>query len=98
MSRAALKEQLPRLVYEAADMDVAPTLEELFASRCNDTPVVRELLEEVLVELRGERELSIVDNTGRERPRTTTIAWEDRIVIPKQRSLFSVFSTPAKKA
>jgi three-Cys-motif partner protein len=98
MSRAALKEQLPRLVYEAADMDVAPTLEELFASRCNDTPVVRELLEEVLVELRAERELTIIDSTGKERPRANTIAWEDRIVVPKQRSMFSAFTSTKKSS
>lgn len=97
MSRAALKEQLPRLIYDAADTDVAPTLEELFTSRCNDTPVVRELLEGVLLELRGEKELSIVDSSGKERPRTNTIAWEDRIVIPKQRSMFSVFTPLQKK-
>lgn len=98
MSRAALKEQLPRLVFEAADLDVAPTLEALFASRCNDTPVVREILEEVLLELRAEKELAIIDSEGKERPRTTTIAWEDRIVIPKQRSMFSVFSGASKKS
>ncbi len=97
LSRSALKEQLPRIIYEAADADEAPTLEQLFTSRCNDTPVVRELLEEVLVELRLEQELSIIDSSGKERPRTNTIAWEDRIVPPKQRSMFSAFGKPKSK-
>jgi Transposase DDE domain group 1 len=42
LSRAELKQQLPRLIYQAADSDVAPSLEDLFGIRCNDTPVVRE--------------------------------------------------------
>jgi len=97
LSRKALKEQLPRLIYDAADTDIAPTLEDLFSERCNDTPVVRELLEEVLVDLRNDGELTIVDGRGKERPRTTSVAWEDRIVIPRQRNLFSSYSKTTKK-
>ena len=92
LSRAALKQQLPHLIYEAADSDIAPSLEQLFGIRCNDTPVVRELLEEVLISLRGERELIIVDETGREKPRANTIEWTDRIKLPAQRSFFGPLS------
>lgn len=92
LSRAALKEQLPRLIYEAADTDIAPSLEQLFGIRCNDTPVVRELLEEVLISLRGDRQLVIVDETGREKPRANTIEWSDRIKLPDQRSFFGPLS------
>jgi three-Cys-motif partner protein len=88
LSRAELKQQLPRLIYQAADSDVAPSLEELFGIRCNDTPVVRELLEEVLISLRGDRELLIVDETGRAKPRANSIEWTDRIKLPAQRSFF----------
>jgi three-Cys-motif partner protein len=80
LSRAVLKQQLPNLIYKAADSDIAPSLEELFGIRCNDTPVVRELLEETLIALRAERELIIVDETGRAKPRANTIEWSDRIV------------------
>jgi three-Cys-motif partner protein len=86
LSRLVLKQQLPKLIYEAADADIAPSLEDLFSRRCNDTPVVRELLEEVLLDLRNESELTIIDERGKERPRTTKVAWEDRIVLPRQRS------------
>jgi hypothetical protein len=92
LSRTALKQQLPRLIYQAADSDVAPSLEELFGIRCNDTPVVRELLEETLIALRGEREVIIVDETGREKPRANTIEWTDRIKLPAQRSFFGPMS------
>jgi hypothetical protein len=92
LSRAELKQQLPRLIYQAADSDVAPSLEDLFGIRCNDTPVVRELLEEVLISLRGDRELVIVDETGRPKPRANTIEWTDRIKLPAQRSFFGPLS------
>ena len=92
LSRAALKRQLPRLIYQAADSDIAPSLEELFGIRCNDTPVVRELLEETLIALRGERELIIVDETGRAKPRANTVEWTDRIMLPAQRSFFGPLS------
>lgn len=97
LSRATLKEQLPRIIFDAAEADASPTLETLFSQRCNDTPVVRELLEEVLVDLRSERELMIVDENGKERPRTTTVEWTDRIVLPRQRTLFSAIALATKK-
>jgi hypothetical protein len=91
LSRTVLQQQLPKIIYDAADTDVAPTLEHLFGLRCNDTPVVRELLEEVLISLRNEGEISIVDEAGRNKPRTNTVAWSDRIVLSPQRSLFGPF-------
>lgn len=91
-SRTALKEQLPRLIYDAADADVAPTLEDLFGLRCNDTPVVREIIEEVLVSLRDAGEVSFVSEDGKEKPRANTVAWRDRIVLPPQRSFLSGFA------
>jgi three-Cys-motif partner protein len=93
LSRAKLTEQLPRLIYDAADSDVAPTLEQIFGLRCNDTPVVRELLEEVLLSLRSEGELSVVDEAGRTKPRANTIEWSDRILLSPQRNFFGPFST-----
>jgi three-Cys-motif partner protein len=92
MSRAKLTDQLPRLIYDAADSDIAPTLEQIFGLRCNDTPVVRELLEEVLLSLRQEGELSVVDEAGRIKPRANNIDWTDRIVLSPQRSFFGPFS------
>lgn len=92
LSRAALHEQLPRIIYEAADADVAPSLEQVFGLRCNDTPVVREILEEVLISLRNEREISIVDESGRVKPRANTVEWTDRVVLSPQRSFFGPFS------
>jgi three-Cys-motif partner protein len=92
MSRKALRDELPRAIYDAANSDIAPTLEEVFGQRCNDTPVVREQLEEVLIELRDAKELTIVGENGKIRPRTLTVDWTDRIVLPRQMSFLGPFS------
>jgi three-Cys-motif partner protein len=96
LSRSKLTDQLPRLIYDAADSDMAPTLEQIFGLRCNDTPVVRELLQEVLLSLRGAGELSIVDEAGRVKPRANSIEWSDRVVLSPQRSFFGPFSNLKK--
>jgi hypothetical protein len=92
LSRAKLTDQLPQLIYDAADSDIAPTLEQIFGLQCNDTPIVRELLEDVLLSLRTEGELSIVDESGRVKPRANSIEWSDRIVRSPQRNFFGPFS------
>lgn len=97
LSRSALREQLPRLIYDAADTDVAPTLEDIFGLRCNDTPVVREMLEDVIVSLRDANEVIIADEAGRAKPRANTIEWSDRIVLAPQPSFFGPFSSFTKK-
>lgn len=89
-SRAALVKQLPDLIIKAADSDTAPTLDDLFGMNCNDTPVVREILEEVLVSLRDEKQLKLVTEDGKERPKTKTVEWSDRIVLPEQRTFFQM--------
>jgi len=92
VSQKALRDELPRAIYESVNSDVAPTLEEVFGQQCNDTPVVRDMLQSALVELRDAKELTIVGENGRERPRTTTVEWSDRIVLPRQMSFFGPFS------
>ena len=92
ISRAKLMDQLPRLIYGAANADIAPTLEQIFGLRCNDTPVVRELLQEALLSLRTEGELCLVDEAGRAKPRANSIEWTDRIVLSRQPNLFGPFA------
>ena len=89
LSRSTLMEQIPRKIRTAIDADLAPSLETLFGSHCNDTPVTREIFESVLLDLRDEKEIIIEDATGKEKPRAKTVAWTDRIVLARQRSLFS---------
>ena len=91
-SRAALRDQLPRLIVDSADADLAPSLEDLFGLHCNDTPVVRELLEEVLLALRTEGDISIVGEGGTEKRRARKVEWTDRVVLKPQRTLFGPFA------
>lgn len=88
-SLRVVAEQVPQIVREGADTTNArPTIRELFVARCNDTPVTRSLLEEAVVRLRDAGELRIESKDGRDRPRATTISWEDKIVVPPQRTFW----------
>ena len=93
-SRLALLEQIPRQIRGAIDADLAPSLEMLFGNQCNDTPVTKEMFEQVLVELRDEKEVRIEDISGKEKPRTQSVSWTDRIILARQPSLFSRLNAP----
>lgn len=88
-SEAAVLEQLPRMIH-AANRDGAGLLvEELFAGNCSDTPVTSDILARQLILLRDEGELLIVSPDGSKKPRTKNLGWEDRLILPSERSLFS---------
>lgn len=89
LSHKVLMEQIPYKIRAAIDSDIAPSLETLFGNHCNDTPVTREIFEEVLISLRDEGEIRIEDDLGKDKPRTQTVAWTDRIMLARQPSLFS---------
>ncbi|RYG89161.1 MAG: three-Cys-motif partner protein TcmP, partial [Alphaproteobacteria bacterium] len=91
-SRLALLNQIPLQIRGAIDADLAPSLESLFGNHCNDTPVTKEIFEQALIELRDEKEIRIEDESGKEKPRTHSVLWTDRIVLAKQPTLFSRFS------
>ncbi|HVJ42371.1 MAG TPA: three-Cys-motif partner protein TcmP [Dongiaceae bacterium] len=89
-SALELRDQLPQMILEASQSDIAPSLEQLFVSKSNDTPVVRDMMSGALLDLRNDRELTIVDEHGRVKPRAKTIEWSDRIVLSAQRSFFDL--------
>jgi hypothetical protein len=64
-------------------------VENLFAGNCNDTPVTSEILTSQLLLLRDEGELSIISGEGKQKPRAKTIDWDDRLILPRQRTMFS---------
>ncbi|WP_448954891.1 three-Cys-motif partner protein TcmP [Labrys neptuniae] len=88
-SEAAVLGQLPRMIHAAQKQGSDLTLEELFASQCNETPVTSDILTGQLLFLRDEGELAIVDENGSQKFRSKHIDWTDRILLPSQRSLFS---------
>jgi three-Cys-motif partner protein len=92
-SEAAVLEQLPRMI-RAANRDGGGGLsvQDLFAGNCNDTPVTSDILSRQLILLREEGELSIVAESGAQKPRTKSIAWGDRLILPRQPSMFARLS------
>jgi len=91
-SEAAVLEQLPKFIHSANRGGAyGLVVEDLFAGHCNDTPVTSEILARQLLRLRDEGEISIVAADGTQKPRARTVAWDDRLVLPRERSLFSRF-------
>lgn len=88
-SEAAVLEQLPRMIHAANRDDGGLVVETLFAGHCNETPVTSDILGRQLVLLREEGEILITGENGALKPRTRTIAWGDRLVLPRERSLFT---------
>lgn len=88
-SEAAVLEQLPRMIHAANRNGAGLLVEELFAGNCNDTPVTSDILSRQLALLRDEGEFTIVAADGSKKPRAKTVKWDDRLVLPSERSLFS---------
>lgn len=88
-SEAAILEQLPRMIHAASRDGTGLVVEALFAGNCNDTPVTSDILGRQLVLLRDEGELVIKAEDGSLKPRTKTVGWCDRLMLPRERSLFS---------
>lgn len=88
-SEAAVLEQLPRMIHAASDDGAGLAVETLFAGNCNDTPVTSDILSRQLILLREEGELLIVTADGSQKPRAKKVSWSDRLVLPRQRSMFS---------
>lgn len=88
-SEAAVLEQLPPMIHSANSDNKGLLVEDLFAGNCNDTPVTSEILGRQLVLLRDEGELTIIAPDGARKPRAKTVAWGDRLILPRERSLFS---------
>ena len=89
-SEAAVLDQLPRMIHAAhRNGGAGLTVEALFTGNCNDTPVTSDILTSQLLFLREEGELAIETATGVAKPRAKLVTWEDRLVLPRERSMFS---------
>lgn len=89
-SEAAVLDQLPRMIHAAhRNGGAGLTVEALFTGNCNDTPVTSDILASQLLYLREEGELAIVTATGVAKPRAKLVTWDDRLVLPRERSMFS---------
>lgn len=92
-SRDALREQMPRLIYDALTKGESPSLVSVFGSRCSDTPLVRSIIDPEIIRLRDEGDLVILDKDGNVRPRTKTLEWSDRFELAQSPRLFGPFRT-----
>ena len=82
-------EQLPRMIHGANRDGEGLAVETLFAGNCNETPVTSDILGRQLVLLRDEGELLIKGEDGSLKPRAKTVGWGDRLILPRERSMFS---------
>ncbi len=91
----ALMSDLPPLIFErSAQISAPPTLENLFAHVCNETPATTKQIAQVIVNLRNEGEIEIFTKDGGAKPRSEQIAWTDVILPARQRSLLSTVWPP----
>jgi three-Cys-motif partner protein len=88
-SEAAVLEQLPSMIHAANRNGEGLLFETLFAGNCNDTPVTSDILSRQLAFLRDEGELVIQAQDGSTKLRARTIDWGDRLILPRERTLFS---------
>jgi three-Cys-motif partner protein len=97
-SKAALMTELPPLIFgSTAGTAGPPTLGSLFSQICNETPATTHQISDVLVRLRNEREIEILSEDRRPKPRSLQIGWSDLILPARQRSMFSTIWPPQLK-
>ena len=83
-SLAALKEQIPPIVYAAGE---GITYERLYSDTCNHSPAGGDIYQQALIELSGFGALQVVGKDGTSRRSAARISLSDRILPPKQRPL-----------
>ena len=81
-SEAAVLQQLPKMIYAANRNGPGLLVEALFAGNCNDTPVTSDIMTRQLLLLRDEGEGNIMGKDGSMKPRSRSVGWDDRLVVP----------------
>ena len=95
-SETAVLDQLPRLIHDSAKSGGQPlTKQQIFISRCNDTPVTGDIVDSRLALLRDEKEIVITAADGSIRRSVRQFAWDDRIEQVSEPSLFSMLGRHA---
>lgn len=91
-SQAAVLTSMPRLIHAARDRTL--TKREIFSSRCNETPITGDTVDSQLALLRDEKEIVITSSKGATRRSATSFAWDGRIQLVSEPSLFSTINLP----
>jgi three-Cys-motif partner protein len=91
LSLTTFREEIPSLIGEATAVGRPANLIELFGKRSSDSPLVRSIVDPVLLELRDEGEVVIRRQDGTERPRTKTLDWTDSYELTKSPRFWTRF-------
>lgn len=95
-SEVAVVDQLARMLHARALAGAGPlTKKALFASHCNEAPVIASIVDAALVQLREAKDVMIAAPTGALRRSVRKFDWNDEISLSKQPGLFSVFDRQA---
>lgn len=95
-SQATVVDQLARMLHARALAGEGPlTKKALFASHCNEAPVIGDIVDAALVELRGAKDVIINAPDGALRRSMTRFTWDDEIRLSRQPGLFSIFDQRA---
>jgi three-Cys-motif partner protein len=100
-SEKELLEQLPRLIHQATASGAPVTKKALFQTRCNDTPVIADILDNQLAALRDCGEIMILNpkNDARGstsiRTRAKRYGWDDQIIYNRQTTIFPLVGVRA---
>lgn len=84
-SGSLLREQIPKLIYPAAD---GMTFGELFATTCNYSPAHSDIYRGVIGELISHKEIEAISPEGVHRRNGNQVKDGDQIIAPVQRTLF----------
>ena len=95
-SEATVVDQLARMLHARTLAGEGPlTKKALFASHCNEAPVIGDIVDAALVELRGAKDVVITAPDGALRRSVTKFTWDDEIRLSREPSLFSIIDQQA---
>lgn len=95
-SEATVVEQLARMLHARALSDQGPlTKKALFSAYCNEAPVIGDIVDASLVELRAAKDVIITAPDGALRRSVKAFGWDDEIQLSRAPGLFSIFDQRA---
>ena len=85
-------EQLPKLIRDDVGLEHATSLGDLFAARCNETPLTFPMVSETVARLRDEfDEVEVFSADGKPRPRAVHLSPKDLVRASSQKTFLRTF-------
>lgn len=96
-SETAVVAQLARMLHARALAGETPlTKKALFSAHCNEAPVIGDIVDAALVQLRDAKDVTITAPDGAKRKSVKVFGWDDEIGLTREPSLFSIFDQRAR--